>query len=94
MWLPLLVWKFGFSSVEVMLIYFIGNNLLITVYLIIWVPYLKRKTMIKGIILAVIPTCIFMLSGLMLRHWLLGVATIVFGSGHIYVTYRNHLQHR
>lgn len=91
MWLPFIVWEFGFSSIREMLVYFIGNTGLIVTYVIIWIHYLKRNTMKKAIALAIIPTCIFLLSGLMLRHWLLVVASVLFGIGHIYVTYKNHV---
>lgn len=90
MWLPLLVWKFGFLNVEEMLVYVVGNLGLTVAYIIIWIPYFKRKTLGKAIALAVIPTCIFLLSGLLLRHWLLVLATLLFGMGHIYITYQNH----
>jgi len=59
MWLPLLVWKFGFLNVEEMLVYVVGNLGLTVAYIIIWIPYFKRKTLGKAIALAVIPTCIF-----------------------------------
>ena len=91
MWLPLLVWKFGFSTKEEMLIYIIGNTVLLAAYIIIWILYFERKTMLKGMALAIIPTCIFLLSGLMLRHWLLVVVATLFGIGHIYVTYKNRI---
>jgi len=90
MWLPLLVWKFGFLNVEEMLVYVVGNLGLTVAYIIIWIPYFKRKTLGKAIALAVIPTCIFLLSGLLLRHWLLVLAALLFGMGHIYITYQNH----
>ncbi|HOM03754.1 MAG TPA: hypothetical protein PLH43_13190 [Acetivibrio sp.] len=45
----------------------------------------------KAIALAVIPTCIFLLSGFLLKHWLPVSASVLFGVGHVYVTYQNHL---
>ncbi len=44
MWLPLLVWKFGFSSVLDMILYLIGNGCLLAAYWVIFACYLKRKT--------------------------------------------------
>jgi len=87
--LPLFVWKFGFSSVFMMLVYVFGNGILLLMYLIIWVFYFKKQTMKKAMALAIIPTCIFLLSGLTLYHWILVAAAVIFGIGHIYVTYQN-----
>lgn len=39
--------------------------------------------------LAIIPTGIFLLSGITLRYVLLIVSAVLFGMAHIYVTYQN-----
>lgn len=90
MWLPLIVWKFGFRSVFEMFAYMIGSGILLTAYLVIWVLYFKKPTMRTAVSLAVIPTIIFLLCGILLRHWLLVAAALLFGVGHIYVTMKNH----
>ncbi len=89
MWLPLLVWKFGFSSVLEMVLYFFGNGLLLAAYWFVFARYLKEKTPKRALILAVLPACIFLLSGRLLRHWLLVGFALVFAAGHIYVTWYN-----
>ena len=89
MWMPLLVWKFGFSSVFEMILYLIGNGCLLAAYWISFACYLKRKTRKRAFALAVLPTCIFLLSGLLLHHWLLAAFAVLFGVGHIYVTQKN-----
>ena len=89
MWFPLLVWKFGFAGVLEMLVYLIGNGLMLFVYLIVFVRYLKEKSSQRAMILAVLPACIFLLSGLLLRHWLLVLSALLFAIGHIYVTKQN-----
>ena len=67
----------------------IGNGGLLTAYWIIFAGYLKRRTRKRALALAVIPTCLFLLSGLLLRHWLLAASAVLFGIGHIYVTQVN-----
>ena len=89
MWLPLLVWEFGFKNVSEMIIYFIGNIGLLIAYIIIFSLYLKKKTRRKAIALAIIPSCIFIMSGILLRHLLLLVSGVIFSIGHIYVTIKN-----
>lgn len=81
--------EFGFSSVEAFIICFVGNILLIIAYWIIWMLYYKKMILWKSMALAIIPTVIFLLSGITLRHYFLVVSAIVFGIGHIYVTYQN-----
>lgn len=87
--LPLGVWEFGFASVAEMLVYLLGNAALLAGYWGTWLLYFRKGTAKRALTLAVLPTCIFLLSGLMLRHWLLVAAGAVFGVAHIYVTREN-----
>ena len=89
MWLPLLVWEFGFASVAGMIIYLVGNAILLAAYWIVFARYMKKKDKNLALTLAILPTCIFLLSGLVLRHWLLAGFAVLFGIGHIYVTLKN-----
>ena len=89
MWLPLLVWKFGFGSVPGMLLYVAGNGALLAAYWLVYARYLKERTRRRAMALAILPACIFLLSGLLLRHWLLAGSALLFAVGHIYVTWRN-----
>ncbi len=89
MWLPLAVWRFGFASVYEMLLYMAGNMLLLAAYWTAYGIYLKKKTAKLALLLAVLPSCIFLMSGLLLRHWLLVGSAVLFAVGHIYVTKEN-----
>ena len=89
MWLPLLVWKFGFSSVSGMVLYLFGNGILIAAYWFVFARYMKEKTAGRALTLAILPACVFLLSGLLLRHWLLVGFSLLFAAGHIYVTWKN-----
>ena len=81
--------EFGFASVFEFLIYLFGNTVLIITYWIIWVLYFKNQTYAKQMSLAVIPTCLFLLSGITLQHYLLILFAVIFGIGHVYVTNKN-----
>ena len=89
MWLPLLVWEFGFAGVTEMIIYLAGNGIMLAVYITVFIFYLNKKTGKRAMILAVLPACIFLLSGILLRHWLLVGFAVVFAVGHCYVTKKN-----
>ena len=86
MWLPLLVWKFGFRSPSEMPLYFLGNGVLLVAYWLVFARYMRKKTAKGALVLAILPACIFLLSGLLLRHWLLVGFGLLFAVGHIYVT--------
>ncbi|MBO4837394.1 MAG: hypothetical protein J5564_06840 [Clostridia bacterium] len=89
MWLPLLVWEFGFSGICEMMLYLAGNGCLLAAYWAVYAGYLKKKTRKRALALAVLPTCMFLMSGLLLRHWLLAGFAVLFGIGHIFVTQKN-----
>ena len=89
MWFPLLVGKFSFRSVPEMTLYLGGNGVLLAVYWFVYARYLRERTRRRALTLAVVPACIFLMSGLLLRHWLLVVFALFFAVGHIYVTTQN-----
>lgn len=90
--IPLFVGEFGFSPLEFMFVYIIGNALLLIMYYIFWALYFKNKTMGKALTLAIIPTLIFIVSAVSVKHWALLVTAIIFGVSHIYITYINNLK--
>ena len=89
MWFPLLVGKFSFRSVPEMTLYLGGNGALLAVYWFVYARYLRERTRRRALTLAVVPACICLMSGLLLRHWLLVVFALFFAVGHIYVTTQN-----
>ena len=89
MWLPLLVWKFGFQSVFELLLYLSGNGALLLAYWIVFFRHMRKKSTASALTLAILPSCIFLLSGILLRHWLLAGFAVLFATGHIYVTLKN-----
>lgn len=84
--------EFGFESVEAFLIYSIGNVVLLLSYWIIWMLYFHKQSFGKQIALAILPTCLFLLSGITKRYCLLILFGVVFGVGHVYVTYKNRIE--
>lgn len=90
MWLPLLVWEFGFSPSALLTVYALGNFALLIAYYVVWVVYTKKPTLPTAMTLAILPTAIFLLSGVTLRHPLLIVAAVIFGISHCLITYKTH----
>lgn len=87
--LPIFTWEFGFSPLEFMFSYLIGNVILLILYFIFWGLYFKRNTISRALALAIIPVLIFANTAISVKHWALLAAAIVFGACHIYITYQN-----
>ena len=83
--------EFGFGSVGAFLIYSVGNVFLILSYWINWMLYFHKQSFGRQMTLAILPACLFLLSGITMQHYLLIFFGIVFGVGHIYVTCRNRI---
>ena len=81
--------EFGFASDTGFMVYLLGNGFSLIVYLAVWLRYFKKAERSGALALAILPTLIFLLSGITLQHWLLVGSSVVFGTGHIYVTYVN-----
>ena len=81
--------EFGFASKAMFLVYLIGNATLLISYWIIWILYFKKQTYWEQLALAIIPTCLFLLSGITIQHYLLVIWSVIFGIGHIFVTNKN-----
>lgn len=90
MWLPLFVWEFRFESAEKFLLYLIASGILLLIYYLFWVTYGRKRTLTKAMALAVIPTVLFLLSGVLLRHWTLAAFAVLFGAAHCKITYLTH----
>lgn len=81
--------EYGFASVAAFLIYGFGNGILILAYWITWGLYFRRRSFKKQMALAILPTCIFLLCGVTMQHYLLILFGGIFGLSHIYVTAKN-----
>ena len=81
--------EFSFSSIGMFLFYTVGNVVLLIAYWIIWMLFFQKQDNWKRMALAIIPTVLFLMSGIALRHILLIIMAVIFGIGHIYVTKAN-----
>lgn len=92
--IPLFVEEFGFSPLEFMFVYIIGNALLLIMYYVFWALYFKNNSMGNALTLAIIPTLIFIVSAVSVKHWALLVTAVIFGVSHIYITYINNTKQK
>lgn len=80
---------FGWWSDKAFAIYLIVNTILILLYCVIWIICFRKNTVFKALALSVIPSVIFLFSGIMSRSVLLFFASILFAPTHILISYKN-----
>ena len=78
--------EFGFASSLCFLACLIGSAVLLLLCWTFWIAYYIKQAFFPALMLAVLPTLLFLLCGVMQRHWLLVGFAAVFGAGHVYVT--------
>lgn len=80
---------FGWWSYEAFAIYLIINIILVILYCLIWIICFKKNSVFKALALSIIPSIIFLFSGIMSRSILLIVSSIIFAPSHIMISYYN-----
>jgi hypothetical protein len=83
------LYEVGFQSNEHFTVWLISLVVLLLLYWLFWGLYFKKRTVFNALMLAIIPSSIFILHGIFISHWLLLIFGVVFSVGHIYVTYQN-----
>jgi hypothetical protein len=69
--------------------YMIVNALLVGLYCGIWILCWKKNSVFRALALSILPSGVFLFSGIMSRSILLTVAAVLFAPAHIYISYRN-----
>ena len=80
---------FGFRSDEAFALYLIVDAVLIIAYCVIWAACFRKNGVFRALSLSVIPSVIFLFSGIMSRSVLLMISAIVFAPCHILISYKN-----
>ena len=80
---------FGFSSNEFFSLYLILNTVLIVAYCLIWFICFKKNSIFRALALSIIPSVLFLTSGILSRYILLIVTAIIFAPCHVIISYKN-----
>lgn len=80
---------FGWWSDEAFAMYLIANGVLIILYCVIWIICFRKNTIFRALALSIIPSVIFLFSGIMSRSILLIAASLLFAPAHILISYKN-----
>lgn len=81
--------EFGYWFNNGKILYMALIGILAVLYCFVWFLYFRKATMVKAMSLAIIPTMIFLSSGILQGKVLLIITAILFGIGHIIITYNN-----
>ncbi|MCD7836482.1 MAG: hypothetical protein LUG83_07540 [Lachnospiraceae bacterium] len=80
---------FGWWSDEAFALYLIVDVLLVIIYCLIWIICFKKASIFRALALSVIPSIVFVFSGIMSRSVLLLISAIIFAPSHILISYKN-----
>lgn len=73
-------------------VYLTVNGALLVLYLSGWIIFRKGQSAVKMLWLSIVPTALFVFSGIMLLSIPLIIFAVIFGMGHITVSYKNRQQ--
>ena len=81
--------SFGWWSDAAFTLYIIVDIVLVLLYCTIWIICFKKNSMFRALALSVIPSVLFLFSGIMSRSVLLIIASVLFAPAHITISYKN-----
>jgi len=80
---------FGYWFYYGKMVYILLNTLLCSIYCILFVIYWNKEGVLRSLMLSILPSFLFILSGVMLFNKPLIITSILFAIGHIRVSYKN-----
>lgn len=80
---------FGWWSDETFAVYLIVDTILVMLYCAIWIICFKKNSIFRALALSIIPSMLFLFSGIMSRSVLLIIASVLFAPSHIVISYKN-----
>lgn len=80
---------FGWWSDEAFAVYLIVDAALVILYCTAWIVLRKKNSVFRALALSVIPSVLFLFSGIMSRSVLLIAAAVLFAPSHMLISYMN-----
>lgn len=80
---------YGWINNKFFVIYIISDIILTATYCAVWALCFKKPGLFRSITLSVIPSVLFLLSGILIRSILLIVSAVIFAPCHILISYKN-----
>lgn len=80
---------FGWWSDEAFAVYLVVDAVLVTLYCVLWAVCFRKSSVFRALALSIIPSVLFLFSGIMSRSILLTIAAVLFAPSHILISYQN-----
>ena len=80
---------FGWWSDEAFAVYLVVDAVLVTLYCVIWAVCFRKSSVFRALALSIIPSVLFLFSGILSRSILLTIAALLFAPSHIMLSYQN-----
>lgn len=80
---------FGWWSDEAFAVYLVVDAVLVTLYCVIWAVCFRKSSVFRALALSIIPSVLFLFSGIMSRSILLTISAVLFAPSHILISYQN-----
>lgn len=81
--------SFGWWSEKIFIAYLAFDATLVIFYCVIWAICFKKNSIFRAMSLSVIPSALFLGSGIMARSILLIISSVLFAPSHILISYKN-----
>lgn len=80
---------FGWRSDEAFAIYLIADTVFVVLYCLIWIVCFNKNSVFRALSLSIIPSLLFLFSGIMSRSVPLCISAVLFAPSHIVISYKN-----
>ena len=80
---------FGFLSDEAFAGYLVIDVVLTAIYCLVWIICFKKNSIFRALALSILPSCIFIASGVLSCYWPLIISSVIFAPCHIAISYKN-----
>ena len=80
---------FSWWSDEAFAVYLVVDGLLVLAYCLIWIVCFRKNSVFRALALSILPSILFLFSGIMSRSILLILSAVLFAPSHILISYKN-----
>lgn len=80
---------FGWWSDEAFAVWLAVDALLVGLYCLVWIVCFRKSSVFRALALSILPSVLFLFSGIMTRSVLLTISALLFAPAHIAISWQN-----
>lgn len=80
---------FGWWSDEAFAVWLVVDALLVGLYCLVWIVCFRKSSVFRALALSILPSVLFLFSGIMTRSVLLAISALLFAPAHIAISWQN-----